>query len=685
MKPLPLLILIITLQSFAHADPAYVQGNYAVPQLSQRVVPVVFEEAQSAGNINIVVVGWNDATSTVVSVTDSRGNVYSPATAPKVFNGLSQSIYYAQNIQASPANANTVTVVFNTGAKFVDLRVAEYSGIDPQNPIDVVSSSAGTAGPTSTEVILTTNPTDLLVAANLVMTRVTDPGEQFTSRMITAPDGDILEDRYVTSVDYYSATAPLSQDAGWIMQMVALRAVGSPIQSPGPIATPVTTPTPDPVAAQGQPAYPLKVDPTGRYLVDQNNIPTLLVGDSAHELLGMATPADADMYFANLERYGINALWIQIFCTPYTGNPSSNGSTYDGILPLMDANLYTLQGNINTLNPAYLARLDTMIALAANHHIQIVLDTLDSNGMGDLAKNSGDANCFNYGVALGNRYKNTPNLIWITGNDFQKWRTDASANSAATNIMAGIASVDPNHLQTNQLDFYVSGAHDNGTMLPYVTLGQAYEQFATYAKVLDEYNNTSPILPVLMEEATYENENNTGQSEGTAPNLRKQEYWTQLSGACGQFGGSHWTSGMISGWQNHLDTFYRRELGLCASFFRSIAWYNLIPDQTHTWVTSGFGTYSSTQYPAQNNYVTTAAAADGTLMVSYLPSATTVTVNMSRFSGAVTATWFDPTSGLYTNVSGSFINSGFRNFTSPGNNSSGSPDWVLLITAAVTP
>ena len=389
------------------------------------------------------------------------------------------------------------------------------------------------------------------------------------------------------------------------------------------------------------------------------------------------------MYFADLERYGINALWIEIFCVPYTGNPNQDGSTYDGIRPLSGGDLFTLQGNINTLTSAYLARIDTMIALAAKHHIQIMLDTVDSNGMGDLAKNSGNTNCFNFGVSLGNRYKNVPNLIWITGNDFQSWRTDSRSNEAYTNIMAGIASVDPNHLQTNQLDFYVSGAHDNAEMLPYITLGQAYVQYATYAKMLDEYNNTNPILPVMLEEATYENENNTGQSSGTPINLRKQEYWTQLSGGCGQFGGSNWTSGMISGWQNNLDTSYRRELGICANFFRSIAWYNLIPDQNHSWVTSGFGNYSSTQYPDQNNYVTTAGAADGSLMVSYLPSRTALAVNMSRFKGPVSASWFDPTTGVYTSVSGAqpFSNSGSRSFTSPGNNNSGSPDWVLLLTA----
>ena len=39
----------------------------------------LLKRSKTPGNINLVAVGWNDATSTVVSVTDSMGNVYSPA------------------------------------------------------------------------------------------------------------------------------------------------------------------------------------------------------------------------------------------------------------------------------------------------------------------------------------------------------------------------------------------------------------------------------------------------------------------------------------------------------------------------------------------------------------------------------------------------------------------------------
>ena len=86
----------------------YVQGNYATPQTPQTTVNVTFTAAQAAGDLNVVVVGWNDSTATVSSVSDSKGNVYTRAVGPTVVSGaLSQSIYYAKNIASAAAGANT--------------------------------------------------------------------------------------------------------------------------------------------------------------------------------------------------------------------------------------------------------------------------------------------------------------------------------------------------------------------------------------------------------------------------------------------------------------------------------------------------------------------------------------------------------------------------------------------------
>ena len=55
----------------------YVQGNYATPQSPQTTVAVTFNAAQAAGDLNVVVVGWNDSTAVVKSVADTeRQHVY---------------------------------------------------------------------------------------------------------------------------------------------------------------------------------------------------------------------------------------------------------------------------------------------------------------------------------------------------------------------------------------------------------------------------------------------------------------------------------------------------------------------------------------------------------------------------------------------------------------------------------
>jgi hypothetical protein len=184
----------------------------------------------------VVVVGWNDTTSLVNSVTDSKGNVYKLALVATTFNGLSQSIYLAKNIGASASN--TVTIVCNKQAAYLDVRIAEYSGIDPVNPIDVVMAAAGSATLSSTGAMLTTNATDILIAANTVMTVTTGPGAGFTQRILTIPDADILEDKVVTKAGTYVGTAPINPSGSWIMQMIALRAAGLASPTPTPVPTP---------------------------------------------------------------------------------------------------------------------------------------------------------------------------------------------------------------------------------------------------------------------------------------------------------------------------------------------------------------------------------------------------------------------------------------------------------------
>jgi len=224
----------------------YVQGNYAAPQSSQTTVSVTFPAAQVGGDLNVVVVGWNDSTASVSSVTDSSGNTYQSAVGPTVVSGLlSQSIYYAKNIVQAAAGVNIVTVQFATTAGFPDIRILEYSGADPANPVDVSAAASGNGTTSSSGAAQTNHATDLLFGANTVRTHTSGPGSGFTARLLTSPDGDIAEDQMVTTTGSYSVTAPLSQGS-WVMQMVAFRTAGAPdTQAPtaptGLTATPTSS------------------------------------------------------------------------------------------------------------------------------------------------------------------------------------------------------------------------------------------------------------------------------------------------------------------------------------------------------------------------------------------------------------------------------------------------------------
>ncbi|MGD0048969.1 MAG: IPT/TIG domain-containing protein [Bryobacteraceae bacterium] len=203
---------------------AYVQGNYATPQTPETTVKVTYTTAQAAGDLNVVAAGWNDSKAVVSAVTDSKGNTYVRAVGPTVQSGYaSQSIYYAKNIVSAAAGTNAVTVTFASAATSADIRIVEYSGADPGNPVDVAVASSGTSATSSSGAVTTTNATDLLFGANLVQTSTTGPCGGFTKRLLTTPDGDIAEDRMLAATGSYSATGPLSPSGPWIMQMVAFR------------------------------------------------------------------------------------------------------------------------------------------------------------------------------------------------------------------------------------------------------------------------------------------------------------------------------------------------------------------------------------------------------------------------------------------------------------------------------
>src|SRR5205807_1070132 len=59
-------------------------------------------------------------------------------------------------------------------------------------------------------------------------------------------------------------------------------------------------------------AYPLKVSASGRYLLDQNNKPFRIQGDSAQSLIANLTYSEADTYLADRQAKGFNTANVNL-------------------------------------------------------------------------------------------------------------------------------------------------------------------------------------------------------------------------------------------------------------------------------------------------------------------------------------------------------------------------------------
>lgn len=419
------------------------------------------------------------------------------------------------------------------------------------------------------------------------------------------------------------------------------------------------------------PGYPLKGSTNGRYLVDQNNAPFLIAGDSPQALMVNLSEGDAELYFANRASHGFNTVWINLLCRRGTGG-RKDGSTYDGILP------FAMTDDLSTPNETYFARCDRMMNLAAKHGLLVFLDPCETIDHLSLMVTNGAAKCRSFGRYLGRRYKSFDNLLWMSGNDFQKWR-DAHNDAVVTAVALGIQDEDKRHLHTVELDYHVSGSLDDLAWAPIISVTASYTYYPSYAQVLKDYNRTN-FQPVVMIEADYEFE-----QQSTPAILRRQEYWSILGGATGQFYGNGFIWPFKSGWKDNLDTPGARQIAYVKKLFEPRAWFDLVPDQNHTAVTAGYGTFDASttegnRFVMTSDYVTAGRTLDASLVMAYMPTLRTLTVDMTKLSASAHALWYDPSRGLYTPIEGSSLsNTGKRTFTPPGKNGDGDEDWVLIL------
>jgi hypothetical protein len=156
-----------------------------------------------------------------------------------------------------------------------------------------------------------------------------------------------------------------------------------------------------------------------------------------------------------------------------------------------------------------------------------------------------------------------------------------------------------------------------------------------------------------------------------------------------------WAYVATGGWNALLNEPGLLDFQLMGTFLQYMAWCTLIPSGLggmQTLITAGGGSYASWSDGNGENggmdWVVSAAAADGTILVAYVPDAHTgsLTVAMSAMSGNTRARWFDPTNGTYVSdpsgIGYVLSNIGTHAFTTPRTNAAGANDWALMLDTA---
>lgn len=416
--------------------------------------------------------------------------------------------------------------------------------------------------------------------------------------------------------------------------------------------------------------FPLKIGPTGRYLVDRHDKPFLIAGESPQGMMVNVSEPDAELFFKNRESHGFNTAWINLLCAKYTGG-REDASTYDGIKP------FATHMDFSQPNEKYFARCDAIIRIAARHGMLVMLDPAETGSFLEWMQKNGAEKCRAYGRFLGKRYKDFDNILWFHGNDYG---SDTPENDKVVAAVAeGIKDAGDRHLHTIEIDWKGENitSLDNERWAKIVGLSAAYTYKPVYVPLLRDYNRkTDHRVPTFMVESSYEFENVGGQKYGDPRQLRSQEYTSNLCGSTGQLYGNKFTWPFIDGWQKRLDTPGAVQMKYVQALFEPRRWYDLVPDQEHKLLTDGFGKFGDF------NYAVAAATPDGKLAIAYLPDKRTVTIDLSRLAGPVNARWYDPASGKFRAIEGSpLANSGKHQFSTPGENADGkgNEDWVLVL------
>jgi len=444
------------------------------------------------------------------------------------------------------------------------------------------------------------------------------------------------------------------------------------------------------------------------YLAHSDGKPFFWLADTGWEMLHRLNRAETEQYLENRKLKGFNIIQTVII-SEFIHMDKATNFYNDSIFSKENPERPALTAGNNPENQREYDFWD---------HVDFAINTAESKGLylalvpswGEWITPRTDKALFNtkeqayrYGWFLGNRYKSSPNTIWVLGGDrhpderpegIELWRTMAEGIADGTN---NVSKMDEKAdytttLMTHHAFLSSSKWFHNDEWIDFHTWGSYHAEVnntTSYKAALADWNLDNP-KPTLNSEPCYEGHgiNYAIDNNGffTSTDLRIAAYWSVLSGGAGFTYGAQaiWqftdetrkkhSPKTLQNWQQEMELPGASQMAHLKKLMESRPMTELQPDPQM--IVSGQGDCA--------NYI--AAIRGKSFAYIYIPSGGKPEIQLGKISGEkVKASWFDPRTGK-TTVIGEFKNRGTRSFDVPGMSkelswlkSGRGCDWVLVL------
>ena len=432
----------------------------------------------------------------------------------------------------------------------------------------------------------------------------------------------------------------------------------------------------------------LKVSPNGHYLEHEDGTPFFWLGDTAWELFQRLRLEEISTYLGNRQKKGFNVIQSVII-------PSDGGLK----IPNQYGEFPLANKNPDQPNEKYFALVDTVVKLALEKNMVMALlpawgdkvTTMKYGGSGPVIFNADNA--YRFGLFLGKRYRQYPNIVWVLGgdhpayNESNDWRPVYRAMAKGIEDGTGKPVLISFHPGGIMWESALQVHHEKWLDFNMIQSGHSEVDQPVWETVARDWRLT-PTKPVVDAEPCYEDHPihpwptwNPANGYFRAYEVRKQLYRSVFAGAFGVTYGHHavWQfySPKFKG-MNHVDRYWTAAIdrpgafqaGYLRKLITSRPFINRMPDQSL--ITAGQG--------EKGEYSCAFKDSLGKYLMVYLPVGKTVTINTSAIlSAKINAWWFDPKTAKVHTI-GSMKNKNTMQFTPPTTGSGN--DWVLVLDAA---